>query len=1080
MNPNKAIDQYNADAGLLAEFEQSAESGKSFNYSKSVTHAPKVVPEEQITAYLSKIQRGGLIQSFGCMLAIEEPTFKIISYSENCFDLLGLGNVFESEESRGLIGVDARTLFSPSSVASLVKAVSSREISMLNPIWVHSRSTQDPFYAILHRIDVGVVIDLEPASSGDPALPLVGAVQSQKLVVRAISRLQSLPGGDIGVLCDTIVEEVGQLTGYDRVMVYKFHDDGHGEVISETRRSDLEPYLGLHYPATDIPQAARFLFMQNRVRIICDCQANPVRVVQSEELEQPLSLVNSTLRSPHSCHMQYMVNMGSIASLVLAVVIDDNETMKLWGLVACHHTSPRFVPSPLRYACEFLMKAFGLQLYMGLQLVSQLAEKKLLWMQTMLCDMLLRDAPYGIVTHSPSMMDLVKCDGAALYYSGKCWLLGVSPTESQIKDITEWLLNNHKDSTGLSTDSLADAGYPGASLLGDAVCGMTTAKITSKDFLFWFRSHTVKEVKWGGAMHHPKDEDDSEKMHPRSSFKAFLEVVRSRSLPWKISEINAIQSLQLIMRDSFQDIEDKGLEAMINGSGLQGVDELSSVACEMGRLIETASAPVFGVDSTGFINGWNAKIAELTGLQSSKAMGKSLFDEVVQEDSRVIAENVISRALQGEEDKNVELKLRKFGLKQQNSVLYIVGSACASRDYKNNIVGVCFVGQDITPEKIVLDKFIRLQRDYKAIVQSLNPLIPPIFASDENACCSEWNAAMEKLTGWMRHEIIGKMLPGEIFGGFCRLKGQDMLTKFTILLYQVIGGHNSEKFPFGFFDRKGKYVEVFLMANKRTEKDGNIIGCFCFLQNVVSDMQAFGNKQENGERLPRLELAYIRQEMKNPVNGLRFIHKLLESTAVSEDQKQLLETSDACERQIISIIEDLDLGKIQDGSMELNMEEFLLGNVIDAIVCQVMNLVKEKNLQLVHEIPDEIKTLYLFGDQVKLQLVLSDFLMNMARYAPSPNGWVEIKVSPGLKLIQDGDEYVQLQIRITHPGQGLPSALTEDMFEGRNQWTMPEGLGLNLSRKLLNMMNGHVHYAKEQDRCYFLIDLELRKTRQGE
>ncbi|XP_057464148.1 phytochrome E-like isoform X2 [Actinidia eriantha] len=1079
MNPNKAMDQYNADAGLLAEYEQSAESGKSFNYSKSVAHAPKVVPEEQITAYLSKIQRGGLIQSFGCMLAIEEPTFKIISYSENCFDLLGLGNVFESEEFRGLIGVDARTLFSPSSVASLVKAVSSREISMLNPIWVHSRSTQDPFYAILHRIDVGVVIDLEPTSSGDPALLLVGAVQSQKLVVRAISRLQSLPGGDIGVLCDTIVEEVGQLTGYDRVMVYKFHDDGHGEVISETRRSDLEPYLGLHYPATDIPQAARFLFKQNRVRIICDCLANPVRVIQSEELEQPLSLVNSTLRSPHSCHMQYMVNMGSIASLVLAVVIEDNETMKLWGLVACHHTSPRFIPSPLRYACEFLMKAFGLQLYMELQLASQLAEKKLLWMQTLLCDMLLRDAPYGIVTRSPSIMDLVKCDGAALYYSGKCWLLGVSPTESQIKDITEWLLNNHKDSTGLSTDSLADAGYPGASLLGDAVCGMTTAKITSKDFLFWFRSHTVKEVKWGGAMHHPKDEDDSEKMHPRSSFKAFLEVVRSRSLPWKISEINAIQSLQLIMRDSFQDIEVKGLEAMINGSGLQGLDELSSVACEMGRLIETASAPIFGVDSTGFINGWNAKIAELTGLQSSKAMGKSLFDEVVQEDSRGIAENVMSRALQGEEDKNFELKLRKFGLQQQNSVLYIVGSACASRDYKNNIVGVCFVGQDITPEKIVLDKFIRLQGDYKAIVQSLNPLIPPIFASDENACCSEWNAAMEKLTGWMRHEIIGKMLPGEIFGGLCRLKGQDMLTKFAILLYQVIGGHNSEKFPFGFFDRKGKYVEVFLTANKRTDKAGNIIGCFCFLQNVVSDMQAFGNKQENGERLPRLELAYIRQEIKNPVNGLRFIHKLLESTAVSEDQKQLLETSDACERQIISIIEDLDLGKIQDG-MELNMEEFLLGNVIDAIVCQVMNLVKEKNLQLVHEIPDEIKTLYLFGDQVKLQLVLSDFLMNMARYAPSPNGWVEIKVSPCLKLIQDGDEYVQLQIRITHPGQGLPSALTEDMFEGRNQWTMPEGLGLSLSRKLLNMMDGHVHYAKEQDRCYFLIDLKLRKTRQGE
>ncbi|GFY88690.1 phytochrome E [Actinidia rufa] len=1072
---SKAIAQYNADAGLLAEFEQSADSGKSFNYSRSVINAPQIVPAEQITAYLSRIQRGGLIQPFGCMIAIEEPSFKIVGYSENCFSLLGL----EPNQVMGLIGVDARTIFSPSSGVSLVKACSSREISLLNPIWVHCRSNQKPFYAILHRIDVGIVIDLEPARSGDPALSLAGAVQSQKLAVRAISRLQSLPGGDIGVLCDTVVEDVQKLTGYDRVMVYKFHDDDHGEVVSEIRKSDLEPYLGLHYPATDIPQAARFLFKQNRVRMICDCNSNPVRVIQTEELKQPLCLVNSTLRAPHGCHMQYMANMGSIASLVLAVVINDNDSMKLWGLVVCHHTSPRYVPFPLRYACEFLMQAFGLQLHMELQLASQLAEKKVLRMQTLLCDMLLRDAPYGIVTQSPSIMNLVKCDGSAMYYNGKCWLLGVTPTESQVKDIAEWLLKNHGDSTGLSTDSLADAGYPGASLLGDAVCGMATARLSSKDFLFWFRSHTAKEVKWGGAIHHPEDKDDGGRMHPRSSFNAFLEVVKSRSLPWEISEINAIHSLQLIMRDSFQEIDESGPKTTIHtqhrDSEAQGLGELSSVACEMVRLIETASAPIFGVDSSGLINGWNAKVAELTGLQASEAMGKSLLDEVVQEDSRGVAENLMRRAFNGEEDKNVELKLQKFGLHQQSSILYIVVNACTSRDYTNSIIGVCFVGQDITSEKVVMDKFIRLQGDYKAIVQSLNPLIPPIFASDENACCSEWNAAMEKLTGWMRHEIIGKLLPGEIFGDFCQLKGQDTLTKFMILLYRVISGHDSEKFPFGFFDRKGKYVEVFLVANKRIDEAGKIIGCFCFLQTVVSDMQGFGNKHGNGDSLSKLkELAYIRQEMKNPLNGIRFIHKLLESTAMSEDQKQFLETSEACERQIMSIIEDMDLGRIEEGSMKLNMEEFLFGNVVDAIVSQVMIILKEKNLQLVHEIPDEIKTLNLFGDKVRLQLVLSDFLLNIAHYAPTPNGWVEIKVSHGFKRIQDGNELVRLQFRMTHPGDGIPSGLIQDMFEGGNQWTTQEGLGLNLSRKLLNIMNGHVHYAREQDKCYFLIDLELR------
>lgn len=649
---NELAAQYNADAGAFAEFEQSSVSGRSFDYTKSVVFAPQSVPDEQITAYLSRIQRGGMTQAFGCLIAIQESTFRIIAYSENCSELLGLEGVQLELGPMGLIGIDARTLFTPSSGAFLVKAASSREISLLNPVWVYSRTVRRPFYAILHRIDVGIVIDLEPARSGDPSLSVAGAVQSQKLAVRAISRLQSLPGGDIGVLCDTVVEDVQKLTGYDRVMVYKFHEDDHGEVISEIRRSDLEPYLGLHYPAIDIPQAARFLFKQNRVRMICDCNARPMKVIQSDELKQPLCLVNSTLRSPHSCHIQYMSNMSSVASLVMAVVVNDSDSSsRLWGLVVCHHTSPRYVAFPLRYACEFLMQAFGLQLCMELRLANQLAEKRTLKTQTLLCDMLLRDAPFGIVAQSPSIMDLVKCDGAALYFGGNCWLLGVTPSEVQVKDLAVWLLSNYGDSTGLSTDSLASAGYPGAALLGEAVCGMAMARITARDFLFWFRSHTANEIKWGGAKHRPEDKDDGGRMHPRSSFKAFLEVVKNKSLPWEASEINAIHSLQLIMRDSLQEMEETRSKASRSGTQssveMQGLEELSSVACEMVRLIETATAPIIGADGAGLINGWNTKVAELTGLPAREAMGKSLVNEVVHEESRSTVEDFLCRALQG-------------------------------------------------------------------------------------------------------------------------------------------------------------------------------------------------------------------------------------------------------------------------------------------------------------------------------------------------------------------------------------------------------------------------------------------------
>ncbi|CAM0872903.1 unnamed protein product [Alopecurus aequalis] len=1076
---SKAVAQYTLDAGLHAVFEQSGASGRSFDYSQSLLAPPTRSSEQQIAAYLSRIQRGGHIQPFGCTLAVaDDSSFRLLAFSENAADLLDLSphHSVPSLDSSAApppvsLGSDARLLFSPSSGVLLERAFSAREISLLNPLWIHSRVSSKPFYAILHRIDVGVVIDLEPARTEDPALSIAGAVQSQKLAVRAISRLQALPGGDVKLLCDTVVEHVRELTGYDRVMVYKFHDDEHGEVLAESRRADLEPYIGLHYPATDIPQASRFLFRQNRVRMIADCHAAPVRVIQDPAMPQPLCLVGSTLRSPHGCHAQYMANMGSIASLVMAVIISSGgedehnmgrgavpSAMKLWGLVVCHHTSPRCIPFPLRYACEFLMQAFGLQLNMELQLAHQLSEKHILRTQTLLCDMLLRDSPTGIVTQSPSIMDLVKCDGAALYYHGKYYPLGITPTEAQIKEIIEWLTVCHGDSTGLSTDSLADAGYPGATILGDAVCGMAVAYITPSDYLFWFRSHTAKEIKWGGAKHHPEDKDDGQRMHPRSSFQAFLEVVKSRSLPWENAEMDAIHSLQLILRDSFRDAGEgtSNSKAIVNGHvqlgelELRGIDELSSVAREMVRLIETATVPIFAVDTDGCINGWNAKVAELTGLAVEEAMGKSLVKDLIFNESEEIVEKLLSQALRGEEDKNVEIKLKTFGPEQSKGPIFVIVNACSSRDYTKNIVGVCFVGQDITGQKMVMDKFVNIQGDYKAIVHNPNPLIPPIFASDENICCSEWNTAMEKLTGWSKGEVIG--------------------------------GQDSEKLPFSFFDKNGKYVQALLTANTRSKMDGETIGAFCFLQIASPELQqAFEiQRQQEKKCYARMkELAYICQEIKNPLSGIRFTNSLLEMTDLKDDQRQFLETSSACEKQMSKIVKDASLQSIEDGSLVLDKGEFSLGNVMNAVVSQVMILLRERDLQLIRDIPDEIKETSAYGDQYRIQQVLSDFLLSMVRFAPTENGWVEIQVRPNVKQNSDGTETMLFLFRFACPGEGLPPDIVQDMFSNA-RWTTQEGIGLSVCRKILKLMGGEVQYIRESERSFFLIVLELPQPRRSE
>ncbi|KAF5741372.1 Phytochrome C isoform 1 [Tripterygium wilfordii] len=1092
---DRLIVQTPIDAKLDGDFE---ESERLFDYSTSVdvnaSSSTSNVPSSAVSAYLHKMQRGSLIQPFGCLIAVDEQNFKVLAYSENAPELLDLApHAVPSIEQQDALtfGIDARTLFRSPGAGALQKAANFEEVNVLNPILLHCRTSGKAFYAILHRIDVGLVIDLEPVNPADVPITAAGALKSYKLAAKAISRLQSLPSSNMSLLCDVLVKEVSELTGYDRVMVYKFHDDDHGEVVAEYCIPDLEPYLGLHYPATDIPQASRFLFMKNKVRMICDCLAPPVKVLQDKRLAQPLSLCGSTLRSPHGCHALYMANMGSIASLVMSLTIneDDDETnsdqqkgRKLWGLVVCHHTTPRFVPFPLRYACEFLIQVFGVQINKEVELATQLKEKHILRTQTLLCDMLLRDAPVGILTQSPNVMDLVKCDGAALYYRNKFWLLGVTPTEIQIKDIAEWLLDYHSESTGLSTDSLMEAGYPDASILGEAVCGMAAVKITSKDFLFWFRSHTAKEMKWGGAKHDPADKDDGKRMHPRSSFKAFLEVVKQRSLPWEDVEMDAIHSLQLILRGSLPDEVVDNSKTVVNvpsvDEKIQKIHELRVVTNELVRLINTAAVPILAVDAVGIVNGWNAKLAELTGLTVEQAIGMPLV-KLVEGDSLDSVNNMISLALQGIEERSIEIKLKTFGPRKSTGPILLVVSACCTRGLNENVVGICFIGQDLTSQKMILDKYTCMQGDYVGILRNPSPLIPPIFMADEHGRCFEWNDAMQKLSGLTKEEAMDKMLLGEVFtvNSFgCRVKDNDTLIKLRILLNSVIAGENVEKLLFGLFDRHGNCVEALLSANKRTDAEGRITGVLCFLHVTSPELQYALHVQRMTEHAAAQslnKLEYIRQEIKKPLNGISFLQNLMGSSDLSKEQLQLLKRSVLCQEQLNKIVDDTNIENIEECYMELNCTEFNLGETLEVTMNQIRILSQERQVHIIHDLPLEVSSMHLYGDNLRLQQVLSDLLTNAITFTPAFEGSsITFTVIPRQERIGTKLHIVHLEFRITHTAPGIPEDLILQMFN-HHEGVSREGLGLYICQKLVKIMNGTVQYLRGAERSSFIVLVEF-------
>ncbi|XXG84758.1 hypothetical protein AAC387_Pa10g2211 [Persea americana] len=1033
----RIIAQTTVDAKLHAEYE---ESGSSFDYSKSVVVNSTVDVDQprsdKVTAYLHHIQKGKLIQPFGCLLALDEKTFRVIAYSENAPEMLTMvSHAVPSVGDHPVLGIgtDIRAIFTSPSAAALQKALGFGEVSLLNPILVHCKTSGKPFYAIIHRVTASLIVDFEPVKPYEVPMTAAGALQSYKLAAKAIARLQSLPSGSMERLVDTVVQEVYDLTGYDRVMAYKFHEDDHGEVISEITKPGLEPYLGLHYPATDIPQASRFLFMKNKVRMICDCHAKPVNVYQDEKLTFDLTLCGSTLRAPHSCHLQYMANMGSIASLVMAVVINEGEEeeeipepaqqqpppkrKRLWGLVVCHNTTPRFVPFPLRYACEFLMQVFAIHVNKEFEMEDQIREKNILRTQTLLCDMLLRDAPLGIVTQSPNIMDLVKCDGAALLYGSKIWQLGLAPTESQIQDIATWLSKYHMDSTGLSTDSLHDAGYPGALALGYAVCGMAAVRITARDMLFWFRSHTAAEVRWGGAKHDPSDKDDGRRMHPRSSFKAFLEVVKTRSLPWKDYEMDAIHSLQLILRGTFKDTEDANTKKMVhyrlNDLKIEGMEELQAVTNEMVRLIETATVPILAVDVNGLVNGWNTKIAELTGLSVDQVMGKHLLT-LIEDCSTDTVRQMLYMALNGKEEQNVQFQMKTHGPQKDNGPIILVVNACASRDLNDNVVGVCFVAQDMTGQKLMMDRFTRIEGDYKAIVQNPSPLIPPIFGTDEFGWCSEWNSAMSKLTGWKRDDVIDKMLLG-----------------------------NRKDF-FWIFRPQCHELQQALHIQRLSE------------QSAMKRLKA---------------LSYIRQEIKNPLSGIIFSRELLEGTNLCDEQKRLIQTSSRCQRQLNKILDDLDLESILDGYLDLEMVEFTLHDMFTAALSQVMITSRGKGIRIVYDFSEAFMTESLYGDSLRLQQILADFLFTSVKFTPS-GGQVEISLSLTKDQLGKSVHLMHLELRIAHSGSGIPQELLSQMFEN-DMDASEEGIGLLVCRKLLRIMNGDVCYLREAGKSSFIISVEL-------
>lgn len=489
------------------------------------------------------VQTPGCIQSHGAMLVARCSDLVIVQVSENSSTLLGA-----SPEQ--LLGVPISDVIGAAG-ATRLRELMARDAAAANPLYAFTMDARADVPALdvtMHTIDGVAIIEFEPI-----ALSGTVAKDGYELVEKSVGRLRNAT--NLQHFCTIVAEEFRELTSLDRVLVYKFHEDGHGEVFAESRRDDLTSWLGLHYPAADIPTPAREIFRQLWIRPVPDVDGGLAELVPlvNPATGRALTMTYCALRGPSIMYTEYLRNMGVTAGVTMSLRHGD----VLWGLIAGHHYSgPAHLSLPVRAACEFLAQIVSLQ-HQAVEAQEHLAYRlRLEETHQQLIAHAAQDGGLSAMTdRALTLLDAIDATGAALYTEGRWLRVGVTPEDDDLDRLAHWLTTRVEFQSQTrpvyATDRLAEV-YPGAASLTSVASGMLALPLSRsrRSLMLWFRTETSQSIRWAG---NPEDKPavpgpHGTRLTPRRSFELFLESVSGRSLPWKQVEIEmALRFRTLVM-----------------------------------------------------------------------------------------------------------------------------------------------------------------------------------------------------------------------------------------------------------------------------------------------------------------------------------------------------------------------------------------------------------------------------------------------------------------------------------------------------------------------------------------------------
>jgi light-regulated signal transduction histidine kinase (bacteriophytochrome) len=472
----------------------------------------------------------GAIQPHGVLLALQEPGLIVSQASENT------ATVFQQEVAQVL----QRPLSSllPAQAFAAVQAATKRShLAEGNPLPMTISGLACD--AVLHRHQGALILEIEPRT------PTATSERTHHPLRSVVARLQA--AATLAELLTNAAEAVSRLTAFERVMIYSFDEDGHGSVDAEVKREDFEPYLGLHYPASDIPRQARELYLRNAIRSIPDARYTPVALRPSlrPDTGAPLDLSFANLRSVSPIHLEYLANMGIRASLSVSLVVRD----RLWGLISCaHHSGPHYLPYEVRSDCEVVGRMMSLLIgAFEDRAVATGRERRKPLLDALAKEMRdADDALAALVKRPDELFALLRIDGAAIVRED-IHTVGTAPPTAAVRGVSQWLQQAH--APGVFTTAALSKAAPEFTAIKDTASGVVSFAVPGavpRRFI-GFRPEIVQTVDWGGDPRKAVEQDGMARLHPRRSFALWRERVRERSHPWTPSDREAAEELRQVV-----------------------------------------------------------------------------------------------------------------------------------------------------------------------------------------------------------------------------------------------------------------------------------------------------------------------------------------------------------------------------------------------------------------------------------------------------------------------------------------------------------------------------------------------------